>query len=125
MEVTADRFIGCLLGLATGDALGAPYEGGPLERLVWRLIGRTSDGCLRWTDDTQMALDLALAPYAACFRAPFNPYDFADTLPAPQRGCRIGKRFTAWRDPTGCRSHGKRLETSGDRCRFAVESGIP
>jgi poly(ADP-ribose) glycohydrolase ARH3 len=59
MEVTADRFIGCLLGLATGDALGAPYEGGPLERLVWRLIGRTSDGCLRWTDDTQMALDLA------------------------------------------------------------------
>jgi poly(ADP-ribose) glycohydrolase ARH3 len=48
-----------MLGLATGDALGAPYEGGMLERLVWRVIGRTSDGCLRWTDDTQMALDLA------------------------------------------------------------------
>ncbi len=48
-----------MLGLATGDALGAPYEGGLLERLVWRVIGRTSDGCLRWTDDTQMALDLA------------------------------------------------------------------
>jgi poly(ADP-ribose) glycohydrolase ARH3 len=48
-----------MLGLATGDALGAPYEGGPLERLVWWFIGRTSDGCLRWTDDTQMALDLA------------------------------------------------------------------
>lgn len=30
-----------------------------MERLVWRMIGRTSDGCLRWTDDTQMALDLA------------------------------------------------------------------
>jgi poly(ADP-ribose) glycohydrolase ARH3 len=56
---TADQFTGCLLGLATGDALGAPHEGGPLERLVWRLIGRTADGCLRWTDDTQMALDLA------------------------------------------------------------------
>ena len=59
MNVTADQFAGCMLGLATGDALGAPYEGGPLERLVWRVIGRTSDGRLRWTDDTQMALDLA------------------------------------------------------------------
>jgi poly(ADP-ribose) glycohydrolase ARH3 len=59
MDLTADQFTGCVLGLATGDALGAPYEGGFLERLVWRFIGRTSDGCLRWTDDTQMALDLA------------------------------------------------------------------
>lgn len=59
MDLTLDRFTGCLLGLATGDALGAPYEGGLLERLVWRFIGHTSDGCLRWTDDTQMALDLA------------------------------------------------------------------
>jgi poly(ADP-ribose) glycohydrolase ARH3 len=58
MHFTADQFAGCMLGLATGDALGAPYEGGLLERLVWRFIGRTSDGCLRWTDDTQMALDL-------------------------------------------------------------------
>src|SRR6478609_148321 len=59
MDLTLDQFSGCMLGLATGDALGAPYEGGPLERLVWHVIGRTSDGCLRWTDDTQMALDLA------------------------------------------------------------------
>jgi poly(ADP-ribose) glycohydrolase ARH3 len=59
MDLTADQFAGCVLGLTTGDALGAPHEGGPLERLVWRFIGRTSDGCLRWTDDTQMALDLA------------------------------------------------------------------
>lgn len=59
MDLTLDQFAGCVLGLATGDALGAPYEGGLLERLVWRVIGRTSDGCLRWTDDTQMSLDLA------------------------------------------------------------------
>jgi len=59
MNLTLDQFAGCMLGLATGDALGAPHEGGPLERIVWRVIGRTSDGCLRWTDDTQMALDLA------------------------------------------------------------------
>ncbi|MBL8474395.1 MAG: ADP-ribosylglycohydrolase family protein [Rhodocyclaceae bacterium] len=54
-----DRYRGCLLGLALGDALGAPHEGGPLERALWRLIGRTRDGRMRWTDDTQMSLDLA------------------------------------------------------------------
>ncbi len=57
--IDRDRFEGCLLGLALGDALGAPLEGGPLERLVWRLIGRTRQGEMRWTDDTQMSLDVA------------------------------------------------------------------
>ncbi|MEN9374741.1 MAG: hypothetical protein RIR79_2293 [Pseudomonadota bacterium] len=56
---TLDQYKGCLLGLAMGDALGAPYEGGKLERFLWRFIGRTRDGLPRWTDDTQMALDLA------------------------------------------------------------------
>lgn len=59
MKPASDRFAGCLLGLAMGDALGAPYEGGPVERLLWRVIGRTRDGCMRWTDDTQMSVDLA------------------------------------------------------------------
>ena len=54
-----DQFEGCLLGLALGDALGAPLEGGPVERLLWRLIGKTKQGEMRWTDDTQMSLDLA------------------------------------------------------------------
>jgi len=57
--LTLDRFQGCLLGLALGDALGAPYEGGILERTLWRLIGRTRRGEWRWTDDTQMSIDLA------------------------------------------------------------------
>ena len=57
--MTLKQFEGCLLGLALGDALGAPYEGGPLERLVWRLIGTTRKGEMRWTDDTQMSLDVA------------------------------------------------------------------
>jgi ADP-ribosylglycohydrolase len=52
-------FVGSLLGLALGDAFGAPFEGGVLERSLWRLIGKTSDGRFRWTDDTQMALDVA------------------------------------------------------------------
>lgn len=57
--MSPEKYQGCLLGLALGDALGAPYEGGPLERTLWRLIGTTSKGEMRWTDDTQMSLDLA------------------------------------------------------------------
>jgi poly(ADP-ribose) glycohydrolase ARH3 len=59
---TADRrsvFVGALLGLALGDACGAPLEGSPLEWALWRVIWRTRQGHLRWTDDTQMSLDLA------------------------------------------------------------------
>lgn len=56
---TQDRVRGTLLGLALGDAFGAPFEGGPIERMVWALIGKTRDGKKRWTDDTQMSLDLA------------------------------------------------------------------
>ena len=54
-----DRFAGCLLGLALGDACGAPYEGGPLERALWALLRLWTRQPLRWTDDTQMALGLA------------------------------------------------------------------
>jgi poly(ADP-ribose) glycohydrolase ARH3 len=57
--VGIERFQGCLLGLALGDALGAAHEGGALERMLWRVIGRTRSGLTRWTDDTQMSLDLA------------------------------------------------------------------
>lgn len=58
MPVALNRTQGCLLGLALGDAWGAPFEGGWLERLLWRLIGTTRDGMRRWTDDTQMTLDV-------------------------------------------------------------------
>jgi ADP-ribosylglycohydrolase len=54
-----DKFQGCLLGAAIGDAFCAGCEGGLLERLLWRLIGRTRQGLRRWTDDTQMSIDLA------------------------------------------------------------------
>ncbi|MFT4541467.1 MAG: poly(ADP-ribose) glycohydrolase ARH3 [Planctomycetota bacterium] len=57
--MSIDRFQGCLLGLALGDTHGAPHEGGPIERLLWRMIGRTKTGEMRFTDDTQMSLDLA------------------------------------------------------------------
>ncbi|HEX4610041.1 MAG TPA: ADP-ribosylglycohydrolase family protein [Urbifossiella sp.] len=61
----ADRFTGCLLGLAVGDALGAPYEGltgfdiffgfGPPDAIVKNPSGDT----LYYTDDTEMMIGLA------------------------------------------------------------------
>jgi poly(ADP-ribose) glycohydrolase ARH3 len=45
------------MGLAFGDAVCAPYEGGIAERLLWQLIGKTR-GRKRYTDDTQMTIDL-------------------------------------------------------------------
>jgi poly(ADP-ribose) glycohydrolase ARH3 len=61
----ADRFAGCLLGLAVGDALGAPYEGltgfdiyhgfGPPEAFVKNPSGET----LYYTDDTEMMIGVA------------------------------------------------------------------
>jgi len=56
-DVKTDRITGSLLGLAIGDAFGAPYEGGILERAVWALVG-TQNGKRRWTDDTQMTIDV-------------------------------------------------------------------
>jgi ADP-ribosylglycohydrolase len=49
--------MGSLLSLALGDAFGAPYEGGILERAVWAFVG-TQNGKRRWTDDTQMTIDV-------------------------------------------------------------------
>lgn len=54
-----DRFVGSLLGLALGDAVGAPYEGGFGARLVWKVLGIGRGDVLRTTDDTEMAVGLA------------------------------------------------------------------
>lgn len=57
-----DRFLGCLLGLATGDALGTtlefcpPGSFQPLEDMVGGGPFQLSAG--QWTDDTSMALCL-------------------------------------------------------------------
>jgi ADP-ribosylglycohydrolase len=58
-----DRYRGSLLGLAVGDALGAPVEGLP-PWLFSPVRGMSSGGFHRieagqWTDDTSMALCLA------------------------------------------------------------------
>jgi poly(ADP-ribose) glycohydrolase ARH3 len=54
-----DHFAGSLLGLALGDAMGAPHEGGFVGRFAWWLLGIGHGDVLRWTDDTQMAVVLA------------------------------------------------------------------
>lgn len=54
-----NKFVGCFFGLAFGDAICAPHEGGFAERLLWRMIGTTKAGEMRFTDDTQMSLDIA------------------------------------------------------------------
>jgi poly(ADP-ribose) glycohydrolase ARH3 len=64
MPATKDQFVGCLIGQAVGDALGAPCEGlsaqfvyelGPASVLVENPKGKT----LYYTDDTQMAIGVA------------------------------------------------------------------
>ncbi|WP_444929847.1 ADP-ribosylglycohydrolase family protein [Microbulbifer sp. SSSA002] len=57
--IKLDKYKGCFSGLAIGDSFGAPYEGGLLERQLWKLIGKTRQGKRRYTDDTQMSMDIA------------------------------------------------------------------
>ncbi len=61
MIINLNKYSGCFLGLAIGDVYGASYEGGLIERLLWKLIGKTKDGKMRYTDDTQMSIDLAIS----------------------------------------------------------------
>lgn len=62
-DPTTDRALGCLLGLAVGDALGTPLEfscrdaRAPLTDMVGGGPFRMRPG--EWTDDTSMALCLA------------------------------------------------------------------
>jgi poly(ADP-ribose) glycohydrolase ARH3 len=65
MEIPQGRFVGCLLGLTTGDSLGAPFEGIPAETVYYtdgpihELLAHPSSKTLRYTDDTQMMIGVA------------------------------------------------------------------
>jgi len=65
--IPQDRFLGCLIGQAVGDALGAPFEGLPADFVFWHagsvseILARTPDGPLCYTDDTQMMIGVAEA----------------------------------------------------------------
>jgi len=76
--IGAPEAAGCLLGLALGDALGAPFEGSPprgpepIDRLL------AADASLRWTDDTHMMLALADALLARDLTV--DPQHLGDTF---------------------------------------------
>jgi poly(ADP-ribose) glycohydrolase ARH3 len=60
-----DRFLGCLLGLAVGDAIGAPFEGLPATAIWYdfggarKLVSSPPVELLTYTDDTQMMIAVA------------------------------------------------------------------
>jgi len=62
-----ERFVGCLLGLAVGDALGACFEGQTADYIARRyptpqaLLDEPPRDSLYYTDDTQMAIGVAEA----------------------------------------------------------------
>ena len=79
MQVELDRFRGCLLGLAVGDAVGTTVEFqrrgsfSPLTDMVGGGPFRLKPG--QWTDDTSMALCLATSLIA---KSGFDPIDQMD-----------------------------------------------
>ena len=90
-----DRFRGCLLGLATGDALGTtlefkrPGRFQPIEDMVGGGPFRLNPG--QWTDDTSMALCLA-ASLIEC-----EGFDAADQM----------RRYVRWADEGYLSSNGE------------------
>ena len=81
-----DRYRGCLLGLAVGDALGTTLEFKPPGSFtpLTDMVGGGPFGLApgQWTDDTSMALCLAKS-LLAC-----NGFDAADQM----------RRYLRWRD---------------------------
>lgn len=82
-----DKIVGAVLGLACGDALGAPAEFQPssiVEKRWGKLTEMVGGGVWEageWTDDTGMMLCMAEGILA-------NPADPVEE---------IGKRFLEWR----------------------------
>jgi poly(ADP-ribose) glycohydrolase ARH3 len=64
MPPTQDQFVGCMLGLAVGDATGAPFEGLPGWMIynqgpALRIVETPTEETRYYTDDTQMAIGVA------------------------------------------------------------------
>ena len=104
----ADRILGCLLGGAIGDALGAPVEFWSSERIAWEcpdgvrtyLPSGYGDGLGLITDDTQMTLftleglirakqDSSLDPIVQVHRS-YVEWWMTQTLSAPPQDARPG-----------------------------------
>jgi ADP-ribosyl-[dinitrogen reductase] hydrolase len=103
-----DRFRGCLLGLACGDAVGAPLEGlarGSFPPVTTMTGGGTwgvSPG--EWTDDTAMALCLALSLLER------GGFDARDQM----------EKYAAWKDTGYMSSRGVCFDI-GRTCADSIE----
>jgi poly(ADP-ribose) glycohydrolase ARH3 len=64
-QPSRDQFVGCLLGLAVGDAVGAPFEGLSADNIYWgwgtgqALLELPEGEPLCYTDDTEMMVGVA------------------------------------------------------------------
>jgi ADP-ribosyl-[dinitrogen reductase] hydrolase len=102
-----DRFRGCLLGLACGDAVGAPLEGltrgsfPPATTMTGGGVWGVSPG--EWTDDTSMALCLA---HSLLDRSGFDAADQMD-------------KYTAWKSKGYMSSRGVCFDI-GNTCSEAL-----
>src|SRR5262249_14172510 len=60
-----EQFTGCLLGLAVGDGIGAPFEGLAADSIFWgygsltELVANRENETLHYTDDTEMMIGVA------------------------------------------------------------------
>ncbi len=96
-NVTQDRFAGCLLGLAIGDALGMPFEGINAE-VIQRRYGQVMEflparGLApgQYTDDTKMMLCIA---ESILEKSHVDPED-------------VARRFVEWFDSGDLRGIGR------------------
>lgn len=82
MDGLRDRFRGVLLGVATGDALGAPLEFQPPRAAANQLTEMVGGGWLKlppgqWTDDTELTVATV---ESLLERRRFDPDDIAERL---------------------------------------------
>lgn len=95
--MTEDRFAGCLLGLAIGDALGMPFEGMRAETIrrrcgpVTRFLPARGLGPGQYTDDTKMML---------CIAGSIADRGYVDTDD-------VARRFVDWLDSGDLRGIGR------------------
>lgn len=113
---THDRFCGCLLGLAAGDAVGTTVEFEP-RGSFYPVTDMTGGGPFgleagEWTDDTAMALCLATSLLAA------GGFDAEDQM----------RRYCRWRDEGYLSSNGRCFDigqTVSQALRTYEETGEP
>jgi len=111
---TQDRFTGCMLGLALGDAVGGRYEGmtsSYIKRLAPNIDALVPQKDIWYTDDTQMAIGVAEVLIETGKIDPDSLYQTFVQNYEPQRGYGRGARHV--------------LEAGVDRYKRIAETLFP